>query len=175
MIRNILITGRPGCGKSTLIKRLIEGLGGEWKIAGIVTPEIRKNHKRFGFRIIDLLSGEGEILASVDIKSEIRVSKYFVNLDGIEKILDKFMESFEEADLFVVDEIGKMELLSGRFRDIIIKILDSEKPVVATVALSKDPFIEGLKKRKDSKVFYLERRGLEKILKEVETTISRIL
>ena len=175
MIKNVLITGRPGCGKSTLIKRLIEGLGGERRIAGIVTPEIRKNHERFGFRIIDLLSGEEEILASVEIKSEIRVSKYFVNVKGIERIVEKFMEGFEEADLIVVDEIGKMELFSERFRNAMIKILDSEKPVVASIALSKDPFIEGIKGREDSKVFYLERRDFEKILKEAEAIISRIL
>lgn len=54
---NIFITGNPGCGKSTLIKKLLEGIAGK-KVSGMITPEIRVDGVREGFKIIDLASGK---------------------------------------------------------------------------------------------------------------------
>ena len=128
---NILLTGRPGCGKSTLVQALLEGLQGK-RIAGIITPEIR-NQGRTGFKIRDLASREEEILASVHIKTQPRVGKYGINLQGIDKIVDAFLLSFATAEYIFLDEIGKMELFSAKFREVCQKILASNKLVVAVV------------------------------------------
>jgi nucleoside-triphosphatase len=166
MIKNILITGRPGCGKSSLIEKLIREMRDK-KISGLITPEIREGNRRLGFKIIDLNSKEEEILASVDFKSERKVSKYGVNIDGINKIIDKFLETFESSDFAIVDEIGKMELLSEKFREIIEMILNSNKKVIASITLAKDPFIERIKRRKDVEIFYLERKNFDQIFNEI--------
>jgi len=165
--KNILITGKPGCGKSTLLQKLRNEFKGR-KISGIITPEIRKGNQRYGFKIIDLSSGKEEIMASVDIQSKIRVSKYYVDVPAVNRIMNKFFEEFEKADMFMVDEIGKMELYSEKFKQTIKKILDSEKPVIATIALSRDPFIVRTKKRDDSKVFHLEKKNWERVLNEIK-------
>lgn len=166
MIKNILITGKPGCGKSTLIQKLRNEFK-DRKISGIITPEIRKGGQRYGFKIMDLSSQKEEIMASVDIQSKQRVSKYYVDVHAVDKIVDKFLDGAEKADLFIVDEIGKMEMHSERFKKIIIKIFNSNKPVIATIALSKDPFIDKIKKRHDSKVLHLERENWERVLSEI--------
>jgi len=168
MIKNILITGKPGCGKSTLILKLSDQFKNR-RISGIITPEIRRGNQRYGFKIVDLLSQKEGIMASVDIQSEKRVSKYYVDVQVVDKIMNEFMGSYEQADIFMVDEIGKMELYSEKFKEVIQQILDSNKPVIATIPLSKDPFIEKIKKRKDSKVFYLEKRDWERVLSEIKT------
>lgn len=158
---NIFITGNPRCGKSTLIKKLIENL--PKKIAGIITPEIRVNNNREGFKIIDLVSKEEKILASVNIQQGPNVSKYKVNIEGIDYIVDKFLESFDNAAFIIIDEIGMMEFYSKKFKETIDKVLNSNKIVIAT--LSK----KLVKRYKDKgQVIYLTRENFDE-------TFNRIL
>lgn len=126
----IFISGKPRCGKSTIIKKVIESL--DMKVAGILTPEVR-NNSRTGFEIIDIASGTKGILASVNIKSKCKVGKYGVNVKDIDRIVYEFEKSFAEADLIVIDEIGKMELFSEKFKIALQKIFESEKPLLAAL------------------------------------------
>lgn len=170
MIKNILITGKPGCGKSTLIQKLIKNRN----VGGILTPEIRKSGIRYGFEIIDLKTGKKGLLSSVDTKGP-KIGKYGVNLIDIENVgVEAIRSAIENSDFIIIDELGKMEILSEKFRDVVLKALDSDKPVIATITRAKDPFIDRVKKRDDVKLFYLERGDFERILKEIETTINRI-
>ena len=53
--RNILVTGPPRSGKSTLIERVVEGL--ERPATGFITVEIRERNRRVGFAIATLAGG----------------------------------------------------------------------------------------------------------------------
>ena len=130
---NIFITGNPRCGKSTLIQKILTEISNK-KVSGIITPEIRVNGVRQGFKIIDLASGEEEILASVNINHGPGVSRYRVNIEGIDKIMDEFLESFENSEYVIIDEIGMMEFYSKKFRETISIVLDSDKIVIATLS-----------------------------------------
>lgn len=124
---NIFITGKPGSGKTRLIRELIEeAKRNNKKVAGIFSPEIRENNTRIGFEIIDLASGKKEIMAHVKF-SPPRVSKYGVSIENIEKIVQEFEHSFNEAEYIFLDELGPMELKSKKFRALIEKIISSEK------------------------------------------------
>ena len=172
MAKNILITGRPGSGKSTLIQILIDHFK-DRKISGIVTPEIRKQNKRYGFKIIDIASGEEAIMASVDVKSSKRVSKYQVDVDAIDRILNKLEDGLNEADIIFVDEIGKMELYSQRFKETVEGILDSNKTVISTIQLSKNPFIKNIMKRGDCRVYFLDRDNQKEVLKSIKNEVNQ--
>lgn len=172
MVKNILITGRPGSGKSTLIQILIDNFK-DRKISGIVTPEIRKQNKRYGFKIINIATGEEEIMASVDINSGKRVSKYQVDVDAIDRFLKKLEDGLNEADIIFVDEIGKMELYSQRFKDTVERILDSNKTVIATIQLSQNPFIKNIMSRRDCKTYFLERDNQIKVLKSIKNEVNQ--
>ena len=172
MAKNILITGRPGSGKSTLIQILIDHFK-DRKISGIVTPEIRKQNKRYGFKIIDIATGEEAIMASVDINSNKRVSKYQVDVDAIDRILNKLEDGLNEADIIFMDEIGKMELYSQRFKNTVKEILNSNKTVIATIQLSENQFIKNIMKRRDCKTYFLERDDQNKVLKSIKNEVNQ--
>jgi len=129
----IIITGKPRSGKSTLALSLISELRlkGKW-VSGILTPEIIKNKEMTGFRIIDIASDETKVLASVDGKGP-RIGNYYVNLEELDYITQKFIDHSESADVIIIDEIGKMEMLSEKFRNMVEKVFVMNKPVIAVV------------------------------------------
>ena len=111
--RNILFTGLPGCGKSTIIEKIVQRINRP--STGFFTREIRDKGRRVGFSITTL-DGQQGILAHIDIRSHIRVGRYGVNIRDIEKIAVPSMRPENDNVILVVDEIGKMECLSGLFR-----------------------------------------------------------
>lgn len=134
-MKKAFITGRPGVGKSTVLKEVIVILkNNRWKIGGITCPEIRKNGKRIGFEVIDVASNSRGILASVDFFGGPKVGKYCVNLEDLEKIaIPAIMKSIEELDLTIIDEIGPMELKSKKFYELILDVLKSNKSIIAVL------------------------------------------
>jgi len=164
---NIFITGNPRCGKSTLIQKILDEIPDE-KVSGFITPEIRVKGLRQGFKIIDLASGKEEILASLNIKRGPGVSRYRVNVAGIDSIIDKFLESFENSGYVIIDEIGMMEFYSKKFRETIRMVLDSDRKVVAT--LSKR-FVKEYKNR--GQTYYLTRENFDEVYHQVLSQIKR--
>ena len=151
---NILITGKPRTGKTTLIKRLMENLR-YIDAGGFYTEEIIQNKNRMGFKIVTLDGKEG-ILAKKGMPSPFRLGKYGIDTHDLEEIGVKAIEqAIEEKDLVVIDEIAKMELFSFRFREVVIKALDCPKPVLGVIQMSNHPFLNQTRSRKDVKIHEL--------------------
>jgi nucleoside-triphosphatase len=149
--RALLLTGPPGCGKTTVLRRVAEGLAGG-RIRGFLTEEIRAKRERQGFRL-ETFDGQSAVLAHVSNRAGPRVGKYGVNVPALERIVDGALDPGAGADIYLVDEIGRMECLSGKFIAAMTRLLDSGKPVVATVALRGTGFIEDVRRRPDVEVW----------------------
>ncbi len=134
-MKKAFITGRPGIGKSTVLREVVNILKNKgWKIGGIICPEVRRNGIRIGFNIIDILSNTSGILASINLYNGPRIGRYYVNINDIERIaIPAIKKSLEEADLTVIDEIGPMELLSKKFYNLIIEILSIDKSILCVI------------------------------------------
>lgn len=169
-VKNILITGNPGVGKTTLIKNIISRLN--VSAGGFYTAEVRdENGKRRGFKIISL-DGREEVLASVDVISSRRVSKYGVDVGAVDRVgVTAIRDALNSKDVVVIDEIGRMELISDRFRDIVQVALDSPKLVLGTIALKETNTAKKIKERKDTRIIKLTRANFH----EIETYIGRLL
>lgn len=149
LAKNILITGRPRVGKTTLIRRLTDLL--DERAGGFYTEEVAGEgvRGRRGFKIITLDGREGT-LADVSIRSRFSVGKYGVNMDDLDNVgVDALQKAIDERQWVVVDEIGKMEEFSEHFRETIVRALDSERRVLATIRLNDSPFTKGIKERSD--------------------------
>ncbi|MCD6472015.1 NTPase [Candidatus Aerophobetes bacterium] len=157
----MLICGKPGVGKTTLIKIIAKNLKG--KAAGFYTEEIRKEKVRVGFKIKNLEGKEG-ILAHINCQSPYRIGKYKVNLKEFEEIaLPSIEEGIKEGKIIIIDEIGKMELYSKKFRQLVIQALESSNNVIATIPIYKNEFLEEIRERKDAKIIKITRENREKI------------
>ena len=167
--KNILITGLPGVGKTMLIVKIAEALK-DFHPAGFYTTEIREEGMRKGFELISL-DGRKGLLSHADINSPNRVGKYRVDINGFEKFLESIPFFEPKARLMIIDEIGKMECLSEKFKRILQEMLDSQKWVIGTIALKGSGLISEVKKRQDVKLFEMTKKNrhclLLEILKEV--------
>ncbi len=167
----ILLTGLPGCGKTTAVMRIIDNLRSD-KVAGFYTQEIRQNNVRKGFSWKRLDGAEGT-LAHVDIKSRFKVGKYGVDVEGFEKSVVPILDvGRENIELFVIDEIGKMECFSEKFVNAVRRLFTSEKPVLATVAMKGTGLISEVKKYSNIKLFNLIRYDRDITVAEISKILS---
>jgi|YNPBryantNP2012_1023418.scaffolds.fasta_scaffold38244_1 nucleoside-triphosphatase len=140
--RKVLLTGPPGCGKSTLIRRIVGQIRGP-KV-GFYTAEIRQGRERVGFSITTL-DGRTGILAHRWRKGPFRVGRYWVDLRDLEEIAVPSMMPRRGDEIVVIDEIGKMECLSSLFRETLFRVLHSSNGMLASIAEKGDEFMDSVK------------------------------
>jgi nucleoside-triphosphatase len=143
---NILITGVPGVGKTTVMEKLAGVLD---RPAGFVTAEIRGRGGRTGFLIRTFDGGEA-VLARKAKSAGPRVGPYKVFLDGLDSIGVRSIDvGISEARVILIDEIGKMEAKSSAFKCAVERALESDIDVVATLGVSAEPFLMSIRERRD--------------------------
>lgn len=170
--KKILVTGLPGVGKTTLIWKIAEALR-NLKPVGFYTKEIRERGVRQGFEIRSF-SGEKGILSHVNIKSPYRVGKYGVDVEGFEEFLRGIPFFHPETGVIIIDEIGKMECLSAEFREVIGRILESDRSFIANIALKGEGLIRQVKDRKDVLLFTIHPENRDKLLGEILTAVGSV-
>lgn len=145
MQKNIVITGEPKSGKSTLLWNVMCDISNK---VGIVTKELRDNNTRVGFEL-ETHTGEKALLAHVEKVTPYKVAKYFVDVPSLESILPN-ISSFGKEDILYLDEIGQMQLLSEQFKDAALRFFNSPNTCLATItSVYEDGFTRSVKNRDD--------------------------
>ena len=177
LIPKIGITGMPKVGKTEGLLKVIRRLEGEYIFGGMITKSIEKNGERVGFKVVDWLTKKEKVFAHVDMDSVYRVGKYKIDLKTLEEVgipaIKKAIED-DNIDIIVIDEVGKMELESKKFRDIVKVALETDKPVLITLhKKSRDSLLQEIRSMDDVRILEITpvNRNLlpykiEKILKE---------
>jgi nucleoside-triphosphatase len=167
----VLITGRPGSGKTTLIKRVVNNL--TQRAGGFYTEEIRDGGIRAGFKIVTL-SGEEVVFAHVYLKTPERLGKYGLDLSALERIgVGAVRQALQARRLVIIDEIGPMEIRSVVFREAVNEALDSELPVLATIFARSLPFTEAIKSRPDVTLIEVRPNNRERLVSELSDRFTR--
>jgi nucleoside-triphosphatase len=165
MKRVLLLTGQPGTGKTAIIKEALDKT--RTRAAGFYTEEIRAGGIRQGFRIVTL-DGQEAILAHVDISSPHQVSKYRVDTNALDKVaVGALRRAVQESDLIIIDEIGKMELLSPQFRDAVKQAINSGRRVLGTIMLNPHPSADEIKRSPEVETLLLTTENRPNVRRKV--------
>ena len=169
---HVLITGVPGCGKTTLFKRLAKELT-HLQPVGFYTQEIREGGVRKGFTL-NGLDGSLGVLAHVEFPHDFRVGRYGVDVAGFEDFISRIPFLDHGTRVVMIDEIGKMECFSKKFQGIISEALASEKIFIATIALKGAGLIAEIKKRRDIRLFEVKRHNHDIIISKIQKSVNFI-
>ncbi len=143
MAKAILLTGRPGSGKTTLIRRVLARL--PVPAGGFYTEEIREQGVRRGFAIVTLDEQRG-VLAHVNLRGGPHIGKYGVDTAALDRLgVPAIEQAMNQGQLVVIDEIGSMELLSRRFCQVVEQLLHSQATVLGTITRRSNPFTDQIR------------------------------
>jgi len=166
----LLLTGPPGSGKTTALRRAAERLRGR-RLGGFYTEEIRRRGERVGFRAVTF-DGQTWDLARADRPGPPRVGRYGVDVAVMDTLAARLAPD-ARVDAWLIDEIGKMECLSRAFVTAMRVLLDGRAPVVATVARRGTGFIADVKRRKDAELWTISRATRDKLPDTIVEWVER--
>jgi nucleoside-triphosphatase len=167
----LLLTGPPGVGKTTALRRACEAL----RIAplrGFFTEEVRAGGARQGFRLVTL-DGEERVIADVRRPGAPRVGKYGVDVAAIDAVARRVLAPDPVPALFIIDEIGKMECLANGFVVAVRALLALQRPLFATIALRGEGLIEEVKRDPRARLVHLTRDNRDRMPREIARMLQR--
>jgi len=172
-----LITGTPGVGKTTVITKLYKDLIDKLSLSikGFITTEIRKGGDRVGFEIKTFSSDQTALIAHVsEIKSSLKVGKYSVNIDNFEKFA--LPEIKGKCDVYLIDEIGKMECFSEKYIKAMEELIDDEnKLLIATISQKGEGFMSQIKKHPNVELLEITRQNRDQVPQILFSKIEKLL
>ncbi|MHA2248162.1 MAG: NTPase [Candidatus Hodarchaeales archaeon] len=176
MFKHIFIAGRPGVGKTTIVKKIVSEINRfkpDWTISGFYTNEIRQEGRRIGFNLHTLNGKKGVLarLSDTTIKSKFRVGKYSVDISDLENIAVPIL--YRSTDLCVIDELGKMELFSLKFQEAVKYALNYQPRILATIPYYENAFLASIKNQSNISLWELTHANREDLFQEIIKIIIR--
>lgn len=170
----VVITGEPGIGKTTLIKKLVKALGD--RVIGFWTEEVRdpKTKKRTGFKI-KTTEGKSLLFASKTFTSKHLVGSYGVNIQRFESLALPILEkALKEKKIAIVDEVGKMELFSKPFGELVRALIhDPSKDMIITIPIRDiDPLVAEIRRLKGSILLKITKENRDSLLEDILSLFS---
>ncbi len=175
----ILLTGRPGIGKTTVIKKL--AARAPLPVCGFITGEIREQGRRSGFSISSLPRRQRkEILAHTDLEGSQGVGKYRVQPQVLDPFLADLKKNLQSSSpgkmLFLIDEIGKMELIHPGFLPLMENLLGKKQIlVIATIMATSHPDLDHLREMSGVRLQEVTPHNREQLPQELLKRIRRAI
>ena len=176
--RIILVTGPPGIGKTSTLRRSVKDLKNrKYAVGGMICREVREGGVRVGFEIMDLSTGQRGWLAHVNQPTGPRIGKYRVNLTDLDVIgAGSILDALQNADILAVDEIGPMELSSTAFSNALVRAVESSKPMLGTIHYGlRNSLVNNIKDREDAEILKVTYENRESLHNLIANKISEYL
>nr|XP_040034175.1 cancer-related nucleoside-triphosphatase [Gasterosteus aculeatus aculeatus] len=192
MFKHVFLTGPPGVGKTTLVQKACEALvSSGTAVGGFYTEEVRDGGRRVGFDVVTVTGERAQLSRVRDPAASPRggrehtVGQYVVDLPSFENVALPLFRNVGSADgggggkVFVIDEIGKMELFSQSFVGAVRRTLDgSSWTILGTIPVPKGRplgLVEEVRGRRDVKVFTVSKENRNDILRDILATLQDCL
>ncbi|MBI2104909.1 MAG: hypothetical protein HYT90_04945 [Candidatus Omnitrophica bacterium] len=172
-MKHLLIVGRPGVGKTTLMKRLVQALRA-CAIDGFLTEELREQEQRMGFWLSPL-DGRQVLLAHRRMVDGVRVGPYRVNVSVLDDVaVPVIRRAIQRAFVLFLDELGRMEFCSSAFAQAVQEAFDRGPSIVATAGTTPLPFLDALKRRRDVELIPLTSANRSAVEEELTARLSAL-
>jgi nucleoside-triphosphatase len=168
----VFITGKPGSGKTTLIKEVLKHIS-QIPCCGFYTEEIREKGERKGFKVKTIFSKEEALLAHINFEKKFSVGKYGVDVEGFERVIAKEFKDKNPETLYIIDEVGPMECYSKRFIGIVEELLRGNFRILGTVKLKGGGLMEKIRNDKSIRLFHLTEKNRKETFSEVLNLLKR--
>ncbi|XP_029962697.1 cancer-related nucleoside-triphosphatase [Salarias fasciatus] len=191
MFKHVFLTGPPGVGKTTLVQKTCEALVSSGVgVDGFYTEEVREGGRRVGFDVVTVRGERGHLSRVRDGagasqgRREYTVGQYVVDLPAFENLALPLFRNVGSADggsgkVFVIDEIGKMELFSQSFIRAVRKTLDDAScTVLGTIPVPKGKplgLVEEVRGRTDVKVFTVSKENRNALQQDILAALQESL
>jgi nucleoside-triphosphatase len=139
-----------------------------------VTEELRESGRRTGF-MVESLAGGRATLAHIRFSGPPRVGRFGVDLEAFERLALPALLGAEDAEVVLIDELGKMELASGAFRDAVSTLFERAVPVVATIHVARHPFTDALKDHAAAETVRVTQRNRDKLAEQLAARVAAAL
>jgi nucleoside-triphosphatase len=174
----ILITGKPGIGKTSILRRTVKELRSrKYEVGGMICREVREGGARVGFEVMDLSTGTRGWLAHVNQPTGPKIGKYHVNLTDLDVIgVGAILDAIQNADILAVDEIGPMELSSAAFNNALVKAVESSKPLLGTIHYGlSNSLVNSIKTMEDTEILKVTHNNRENLHNLIANRITEHL
>lgn len=178
-------------GKTTLVQKACEALVSSGVgVEGFYTEEVREGGRRVGFDVVTVTGERGHLSRIRDItgpshsRREYTVGQYVVDLPSFENLALPLFSNVGAADggsrkVFVIDEIGKMELFSQSFIRSVRQTLDSSScTILGTIPIPKGKplgLVEEVRSRRDVRVFTVSKENRNALLQDLLAALQDCL
>lgn len=148
----ISLAGLPGVGKTLTLLKTIDILEKEGNVVGgIITEKVMEGRDSVGLRVVDWHSKDAIIFAHKSINSRIRIGRFGVDLKSFDQIAVPAIDwAKKNADVIIVDEIGKIEQESKAYTEEVKDLLELDRMMILTLhKKGRNPLLQEVKKRDD--------------------------
>jgi len=152
----IAVTGAKGIGKSTTIRRILEFI--PQKPFGFITRPVEEGENISGFEIVDLFDGSSHPIAYFDEENSIHPI-----LEGFEKTGVSALEhALKYGEVILMDELGFLESTAVNFKNMVFKVLESDKLVFCVIKAEPNDFLKAVSNKVD-RVFTIREDNRDEI------------
>jgi len=166
MYKNIFITGKRNCGKSTLLNNILKEINLNY--SGYKTLPYYVEGVESGYYLKSLAKHE-KLSTIISVKvDKFHVIPIIENFNLIGSKVLKHSRENKKSNIIILDEVGFLENNSKEFKDEIIKCLECNKLVLGVLKKYNVEFLKNIANRKDTLVIDIENILYEnrKILKD---------
>jgi len=106
-----LLTGPVNSGKTTTLRRWLRAWDGRgWTVGGVVSDAIRYDDRKIGYDIRDVRSGRSwTAIRNAGAMDSVKIGRYHIDTRKLYEAAAA-ARSTPDCDMFVIDEIGPLEL-----------------------------------------------------------------